>query len=243
MTLAANDDAVRDAPNKSVTVSATSFGAGGVANPADATLTITDDDDAPRVTLAVADSSISESGGVTTVSATLSHPSSAATTVTVTAVADFYTVGEDAVIVIAAGATANASDTVTITAVNDDVDNVGDRSVTVTATAANDQGIGAVTGDGSDADRRRCGADGDAEAVCGFDLGERRGGDGDGDVELAQVERGGHLDSFGVGRWPHADGRGADHRGGIDGERASGDDHGGHPRGDERTRPTRRTSR
>ena len=99
--------------------------------------TITDNDDPPGVTLALAASSISENGGTTTVTATLSHASSAATTVTVTAVSDFYTVGSDATIVIAAGETANATDTATVAAVNDDLDNVGNRSVTVTGTAAN----------------------------------------------------------------------------------------------------------
>ena len=145
VTVSAEDDTT-DAPDRSVTVSATVSGASGVANPADATLAITDDDAAPAVTLAVADDSISENGGATTVTATLSHPSSAATTVTVGAVSGSYTVGADAEIVIAAGATANASDTAAITAVDDDVDNVGDRSVTVAGTAANDQGIGTVTG-------------------------------------------------------------------------------------------------
>ena len=65
---------------------------------------------------------------------------------TVTGVSDFYTAGSDAAIVIAAGATSNATDTAAIAAVNDDVDNIGDRSVTVTGTASNDQGVGAVTG-------------------------------------------------------------------------------------------------
>ena len=72
-------------------------------------------------------------------SATLSHPSSAATTVTVTAVDGAYTVGADATITIPAGETANGSDTATVTAVNDAIDNVGNRSVTVTGTAANAQ--------------------------------------------------------------------------------------------------------
>ena len=118
-----------------------------MSDPASKTLTITDDDDAPTVKLALASSSIPRKrGGSTTVSATLSHPSSAATTVTVTGVSDFYTAGSDAAIVIAAGATSNATDTAAIAAVNDDVDNIGDRSVTVTGTASNDQGVGAVTG-------------------------------------------------------------------------------------------------
>ena len=58
---------------------------------------------------------------------------------TVTALEGAYTVGSDATIVIAAGETANASDGVTVTAVDDAIDNVGDRSVTVTGTAANAQ--------------------------------------------------------------------------------------------------------
>ena len=95
--------------------------------------------DTPTVTLAVAPGTITESGGTATVTATLSHASSVATTVTVTPVSGAYTVGSDATIVIAA-------DRVTITAVNDAIDNVGNRRATVTGTAANSQGIGTVTG-------------------------------------------------------------------------------------------------
>ena len=101
--------------------------------------TITDDDEAPT------DSSIAENGGTTTVTATLSHASSAATTVTMTAVSGLYTVGADATITIPAGSQ-SSNDTVTITAVDDAVDNVTARSGTVTATARNGRGIGAVTG-------------------------------------------------------------------------------------------------
>ena len=109
--------------------------------------TITDDDAAPTVTLAVADDSISENGGSTTVSATLSHPSSEATTITIAALANAYTVGADATITIAAGDTANASDTATINAVDNDTGEA-DRSVSVTGSASNTQGIGRVTGAG-----------------------------------------------------------------------------------------------
>ena len=107
--------------------------------------TITDDDAAPTVTLAVADDSISENGGSTTVSATLSHPSSEATTITISPVADAYTVGADATIAIAAGDTANAADTATINAVDNETGEA-DRSVSVTGSASNTQGIGRVTG-------------------------------------------------------------------------------------------------
>ena len=63
---------------------------------------------------------------------------------TVTAVTGFYTVGSDRTIVIAAGETSNATDSVTITAVNDAIDNVGDRSVTVTGAASNARGGGPI---------------------------------------------------------------------------------------------------
>ena len=107
--------------------------------------TITDNDLAPTVTLSVADASISENGGSTTVSATLSHASSEATTITISPVANAYAVGSDATIAIAAGETANSSDTATINAVDNDTGEA-DRSVTVTGSASNAQGIGQVTG-------------------------------------------------------------------------------------------------
>ena len=145
VTITATNDA-DDEPNQQVSVTATVSGSSGVANPAAATLTIADDDGAPTVTLALASSSIAENGGSTTVTATLNRASSAATMVTVTAVSGLYSVGSDATITIPAGSTANASDTATIAAVDDDVDNVTARSGTVTASAQNSQGIGAVTG-------------------------------------------------------------------------------------------------
>ena len=100
---------------------------------------------APTVTLSVADDSISENGGSTTVSATLSHASSEATTITISPVANAYAVGSDATITIAAGETANSSDTATINAVDNDIGEA-DRSVTVTGSASNARGIGQVTG-------------------------------------------------------------------------------------------------
>ena len=137
-----------DAPNKSVTVSGTASDSGNLANdPPDVTLAITDDDAAPGVTLALDPASIAEPSGVSTVTATLSRPSSEPSTVTVTAVPGAYTVGTDATITIAAGSTTAASDTVLITVVNDDLHhgNAG-RSATVTAALTNGQGAGSVTG-------------------------------------------------------------------------------------------------
>ena len=64
----------------------------------DVSVSTTDDDGPPTVTLALNPSSIAESGSgnVATVTARLSHPSGAATTVTVTAVAGAWTVGAGA---------------------------------------------------------------------------------------------------------------------------------------------------
>ena len=137
-----------DAPDKSVTVTGTAAsGDSGVNAPSSATLTLTDDDAAPTATLAVAPASVSENGGVATVTATLSHESSEPSTVTVTSVSGAYTAGTDATIVIAAGSTTAASDTATVTAVDDSThQGSAGRSVTVTAALGNGQGAGAVTG-------------------------------------------------------------------------------------------------
>ena len=131
-----------DAPDKTVTVGA----AAANVDPAEVVLTIADDDAAPTVALSLSPDSIAEGGGTSTVSATLSHPSSEPTTVTVTAVANVYTVAEGAgaTIVIAAGDTTAAGDTATITAVDNAVD-AADNEVTVAAVAGNGHGVGAVT--------------------------------------------------------------------------------------------------
>ena len=69
MTITAVDNDV-DAPNKSVTVSATASG-GGVANPEDQTLTITDDDAAPTgITLSVSPDTVGEGDGETEITVT-----------------------------------------------------------------------------------------------------------------------------------------------------------------------------
>ncbi len=145
-------DNTTDAPDRTATVTAAVTNDRAAADSTTmavtgATLTLTDDDAAPGVTLALDPASISENGGESTVSATLSNPSSEPSTVTVTAVSGAYTAGTDATIVIAAGATTAASDTATVTAVDDDLhQGSAGRSVTVTATLTNGQGAGAVTG-------------------------------------------------------------------------------------------------
>ena len=73
-----------DAPDKSVTVSATVTGR-DVTAPSSRTLTITDDEAAPTVTLVLSPPSIGESGGSASVAATLSGPSSQDVTLVVSA--------------------------------------------------------------------------------------------------------------------------------------------------------------
>ena len=125
MTITAQDDDV-DAPNKAVTVHGSVSGGNDVSAPADQTLTITDDEATPTVTLVLTPDEIPENGGSSTVTATLDRKSSEDVTMTVTASAespaepaDFTQAG--AVLTIAAGATTSTG-TVTITAVNNDVD-------------------------------------------------------------------------------------------------------------------------
>ena len=71
VTVTAVDNSV-DAPDKTVTVSATVTGGNGVSAPSSQTLTITDDEGAPTVSLVLSPSSVSENGGSSTVTATLS---------------------------------------------------------------------------------------------------------------------------------------------------------------------------
>ena len=78
--------------------------------------TITDDDATPTVTLVLSPGSISENGGVSTVTATLDRASSEATTVTVSAaavapaVSGDFTLSANKVLTIAAGATGEHRD-------------------------------------------------------------------------------------------------------------------------------------
>ena len=139
VTITAVDNDV-DAPNKSVTVSATASG-GGVANPTDQTLTITDDEGVPTASLVLTPTAIDESGddNASAVTAMLSGKSNEAVTLTVAAAAGADTASGDftlsgTTLTIAAGATTSTG-TVTITAVDNDVD-APNKSVTVSATAS-----------------------------------------------------------------------------------------------------------
>ena len=109
-------------------------------------VTTTDNDDVPTVTLSVTPAAITEDGGVATVTATLSHPSNQAVTLTVTAAptptpvapavaamaGDFTKTGET--LTIAAEQTTSTG-LVTVTAVDNDVHSTANKQVTVSATA------------------------------------------------------------------------------------------------------------
>ena len=139
VTLTAVDNAV-DAPNKTMEVTATAAGGNGVAAPDALTVTITDDDATPTVTLVLTPPAITENGDVATVTATLTDPSIEATTVTVTATPvapavprDFMQNGTE--LVIAAKETTSTG-VVTLTTRDNDVD-ADDKTVRVAGTAAN----------------------------------------------------------------------------------------------------------
>ncbi len=142
-TLATVDDET-DEPDETVRVTGRTTGlrmapSGGV------TVTIGNDDPDPRVTLVLTPDSISENGGSSRVKAMLSHPSSAATTVEVSAAP-----GGDAVagnfrrsgsrLTIPAGAT-ESTGTVTISGVDNNAFDAAPRSVTVSGAASNAEGV------------------------------------------------------------------------------------------------------
>ena len=132
-TLTPTDDAV-DEPDETVSVTGTATGLDVTGT----TVTLIDDDATPTVTLALSDVSIGENGESATVTATLDHPSSEATTVEVSAAGD-NTLSANTTLTITAGAT-TSSGVVTITAVNNAVD-AADTTVTVSADATNSQGV------------------------------------------------------------------------------------------------------
>ena len=141
VTLTAVDNRT-DAPDRVVSLTAAADNTQGVNQPAVKELTIEDEDDPPVVTLELAADTIAENGGSTTVTARLSHPSSAATTVTVAALktvalaAEFALTGAD--LTIPAGDEVS-SGMATIAAVNNDTD-APHQILTVSGTAANTHG-------------------------------------------------------------------------------------------------------
>ena len=133
-----------DAPHKSVTVSAAVTGR-GVTAPSSQTLTITDDDAAPTLTLVLSPYSISENGGASNVTATLSGPSSQDVTLVVSAspdppaVSGDFTITSNRTLTIAAGST-DSTGTVTITGVDNSADEP-DKLIYVWATVGDSRGV------------------------------------------------------------------------------------------------------
>ena len=135
VTLASADNST-DEPDRTVTVSGKATNARGVAgDPASVTLRITDDDDPPTVTLSLSASKIDE-GDSATVTASLSHPSSEATTVTVSAPGVIVTGNP---LRIPAG-DQSSSARVTLKAPQND-DDEPDQVVTVSGKATNARGV------------------------------------------------------------------------------------------------------
>ena len=135
-------DNITDAPDKEVTVSANVVNTQGFENgtPADKTLTVVDDEAPPGVTLWLSKSAIAEATGQASVTATLTHPSSEATLVTITATpispavaADFNQNGTQ--VTIPAGLTASTG-TVSVTAIDNDID-AADKRITISGAASN----------------------------------------------------------------------------------------------------------
>ncbi|MCY4451861.1 MAG: putative Ig domain-containing protein [Immundisolibacterales bacterium] len=132
-----------DEPDETVTVSATSTVSNlGIT---ETTLRLTDDDNAPRVILHLGANTIEEADDAdttevqenrTTVTATLSHPSSAETTIAVTSIDDVVTA--NGTITIAEGAT-SSEDMATVTAIDNEVP--VPQPVLVGATAQNTLGV------------------------------------------------------------------------------------------------------
>ena len=129
-----------DTADKSVTVSATATNSHAVTAPADQTLTITDDEGTPSVTLSLGSTSIGENGGSTMVTGTLSAASSSQSTVTITvtptapATADDFTLSSNTTLTFAANATTSTG-TVSITAVDNNVD-TANKSLAVSGTSS-----------------------------------------------------------------------------------------------------------
>ena len=137
VTLTAVDNAV-DAPDKMVKVSGT-VSLSGADAPVDVTLIITDEESSPVVTLMLTPQMISENGGVSTVTASVSPASSEAFTVTVSATAVSPAVAGDFMLTgttlsFAANAT-KSTGAVTLTAVDNAVDSP-DKMVRVSGTVS-----------------------------------------------------------------------------------------------------------
>ena len=162
--LTTQDDDIYE-PDETVTVDGSTTAAGLTVTPA--TLTISDNDNPPTVkSLTVADDSIREDSGTTTVTVTLSHPSS-----TETVVGLAVPVGAAAVTLSPQELTISAGDesgAVTVTAQRNDVDGAH-QTVTVRGRVTDPPGRAKPSRGAADRDRRRSarGEWGDAKRLYG----------------------------------------------------------------------------
>ena len=145
-TLSPIDDDI-DEPVETLEVEGSSPTQGLDVSGEDLPMTITDNDDSPQVTLTATPAQIGEDGGTTTITATLDHPSSEFTSVTVSvtpsanaSTADFNVSG-NMVLEIQAGDTSSTGDTVTVTAIDNEVDDPAPKNLSVTATVSNSLGF------------------------------------------------------------------------------------------------------
>ena len=142
VTALGDSDRANDA--KQIRYTVAGYTGGEVTNQLAVTVTVIDDDK-PAVSLSLSPSSISENGGVATVTATLEAASPATTTIMVTAatgtnaVAGDFALSSANTLTIAAGDTTSTG-TVTIAAMNNALDEP-DKSVTVSGSASNSDGV------------------------------------------------------------------------------------------------------
>ena len=128
-----------------MTVTASPANGHGTGAVTGAALTLTDNDRLPTASLVLTPASVAETGGVSTVTAVLTHPTARATTLTVSASAGTgasagdFTLGAARTLTVAAGSTASTG-VVTVTAVRDP-DASGPKRVTVTAAASGGLGV------------------------------------------------------------------------------------------------------
>ena len=138
VTVTGVDDDLDNNPDRSTTISHTASGGDYASVTGDVSVSVTDDETTPTVSLALSKAAISENGGTTTVTAELSGKSSSAVNVTVAATVasgtGAFTLSTNKTLTIAAGTTSSTG-TVTITATNNDVD-APNTTVTVAGTAS-----------------------------------------------------------------------------------------------------------
>ena len=147
LTVAALADGNRQDETRYVKYSMSGYGSldAPFSNPRNGVKVTVIDDDKPAVSLSLSPSSISENGGVATVTATLEAASPATTTIMVTAatgtnaVTGDFALSSANTLTIAAGSTTSTG-TVTITAADNALDEP-DKSVTVSGSASNSDGV------------------------------------------------------------------------------------------------------